>query len=49
MSSLTEMSTMPIGNQITIGYGESGVVNRILTWESAIQQNIGLDLVFLKR
>lgn len=48
MSSLTEMSTMPIGNQITIGYGESGVVNRILTWESAIQQNVGLDLVFLK-
>jgi outer membrane receptor protein involved in Fe transport len=36
---------MPIGYAITPGYAQTLLPNPILTWESVIKQNIGVDLV----
>ena len=38
----------PIGNAYTIGYRQQSIPNKLLTWESVIKKNIGLDLVFLR-
>lgn len=40
-------NTFPVGNQLTIGYQQTGVPNALLTWESVTKQNLGLDLVSL--
>lgn len=47
MDILGPVGTMPIGYENTIGYRQIVVANQILTWESAIKQNLGLDLGFL--
>lgn len=47
LSSISSVATMPIGNVVTFGYRQTGVANRLLTWESMAKQNIGLDLAFL--
>ncbi|MEO2061902.1 MAG: TonB-dependent receptor [Christiangramia sp.] len=47
MDILGPVGTMPIGYENTIGYRQVVVANEILTWESAIKKNIGLDLAFL--
>lgn len=44
LSSISSVNTMPIGNVVTFGYRQTGVANRLLTWESMAKQNIGLDL-----
>ncbi|WP_082893384.1 SusC/RagA family TonB-linked outer membrane protein [Rufibacter ruber] len=46
MDILGTVTTMPIGNQETFGMRQTKVGNEILTWESAIKQNIGFDLAF---
>ncbi|MCM4155751.1 TonB-dependent receptor [Gramella sp. AN32] len=43
---LGPVGTMPIGYENTIGYRQVVVANEILTWESAIKKNLGLDLAF---
>lgn len=48
MDVLGPVSTMPIGNDVTIGYRQTAVGNQLLTWESAQKMNIGLDLAFLR-
>lgn len=47
MDVLGPVGTMPIGNDVTIGYRQTAVGNELLTWESAEKMNIGLDLGFL--
>jgi TonB-linked SusC/RagA family outer membrane protein len=47
MDILGPVGTMPIGYENTIGYRQTVVANEILTWESAIKKNIGVDLAFL--
>lgn len=44
---LDDVETMPIGNQVTQGFRHNVAANRLLTWESAIKQNAGLDLTML--
>jgi TonB-linked SusC/RagA family outer membrane protein len=44
---LGPVGTMPIGNTNTIGYRYTSVPNSLLTWESVIKQNAGLDLTLL--
>ncbi|MBA9076880.1 SusC/RagA family TonB-linked outer membrane protein [Rufibacter quisquiliarum] len=46
MDILSTVATMPIGNDVTIGVRQTGVGNEFLTWESAIKQNVGIDLAF---
>ncbi|QCR22269.1 TonB-dependent receptor [Pontibacter sp. SGAir0037] len=48
MDILGPVQTMPIGNANRIGYRQTIVANEILTWESAIKSNIGIDLAFLR-
>jgi len=48
LSSIGSIATEPIGNALTVGYRQSGIANSLLTWESVIKQNIGLDVVMLK-
>lgn len=48
MDILGPVNTMPIGNELTIGYRQTVVGNQILTWESAKKSNLGLDLAFLR-
>lgn len=48
MDVLGPVKTMPIGDQVTIGYRQTTVGNELLTWESAEKMNIGLDLAFLR-
>jgi len=40
---------MPIGNQPVVGFRHTVAANPMLTWESAVKQNIGLDLVMLRQ
>ena len=47
LSSINSVATMPIGNLITVGYRQTGVPNELLTWESVVKQDIGLDLAML--
>lgn len=46
MDILGPVDTMPIGDQLTIGYRQTVVGNPFLTWESAEKMNFGLDLAF---
>ncbi|MGV3640459.1 MAG: SusC/RagA family TonB-linked outer membrane protein [Adhaeribacter sp.] len=48
MDILGPVGTMPIGNINTIGFRQVSVGNQILTWESQLKQNAGLDLAFLR-
>ena len=48
MDILGPVNTMPIGNELTIGYRQTVVGNELLTWESAVKSNLGLDLAFFK-
>src|SRR5690554_5645935 len=48
MDVLGPVKTMPIGDQVTIGYRQTTVGNELLTWESAKKMNLGLDLAFLR-
>jgi TonB-linked SusC/RagA family outer membrane protein len=41
-------NTFPMGNQLTIGYAQSGIPNTLLTWESVEKQDIGIDLAMLR-
>jgi len=41
-------NTYPIGNALTIGYRPTGIPNPLITWESVVKQNIGIDLAMLK-
>lgn len=47
LSSISSVGTMPIGNVLTIGYRQTGIPNPLLTWESMVKQDIGLDLAFM--
>ncbi len=47
LSSINSVATMPIGNVITVGYRQTGVPNELLTWESVVKQDIGIDLAML--
>lgn len=40
---------MPIGNQGVVGFRHNVAANPLLIWESAIKQNIGLDVVMLNQ
>lgn len=46
MDILGPVNTMPIGDQLTIGYRQTVVGNQLLTWESAEKANLGVDLAF---
>lgn len=46
MDILGPVSTMPIGDELTFGYRQTSVGNKLLTWESAKKTNLGLDLAF---
>lgn len=45
LSTIGPVTTMPIGNALTPAYAQTSLSNQILTWETVIKQNIGLDLV----
>ena len=45
---LGPITTMPIGNELTIGYRQTIVGNQMLTWETSKKTDIGLDLGFFK-
>lgn len=47
-AAITSVNTMPIGNQVTVGYRQTGVPNQLLTWESVTKQDIGIDLTMLQ-
>lgn len=48
LQSVQPTAMMPIGNsQNAVGFRHSIAANRLLTWESATKQNIGLDLTML--
>ena len=47
MDILGPVGTMPIGYQNTIGVRQVVVANELLTWESSVKSNIGIDLAFL--
>lgn len=46
---LGPVNTMPIGNQLTIGYRQTSVGNELLTWEAAEKSDVGIDLAFFDR
>ncbi|MEJ7769541.1 MAG: SusC/RagA family TonB-linked outer membrane protein, partial [Chitinophagaceae bacterium] len=48
LSVITPVVTMPIGNAITPAYAQTLLPNQILTWETVIKQNIGLDILMAK-
>jgi len=47
-AAITSVNTMPIGNEITVGYRQTGIPNQLLTWESVTKQDIGIDLTMLQ-
>ncbi|MBG6234090.1 TonB-linked SusC/RagA family outer membrane protein [Pedobacter sp. CAN_A7] len=47
-AAITSVNTMPIGNEITVGYRQTGIPNQLLTWESVTKQDIGIDLIMLQ-
>lgn len=47
LASIGPVSTMPIGNQQTLGYAQTELPNTRLTWESVQKANVGLDLGLL--
>ena len=48
MNVLSPVGTMPIGYENTIGIRQTVFGNELLTWESAIKKNLGVDLAFLE-
>src|SRR5690606_9488723 len=40
-------TTMPIGNTLTLGFWQPNVANEILTWESVLKRDIGVDFSLL--
>ena len=48
LATIVPVGTMPIGNILTPAYAQDGLPNPILTWESIIKQNVGLDVLMLK-
>jgi TonB-linked SusC/RagA family outer membrane protein len=47
-AAITSVNTMPIGNEITVGYRQTGIPNQLLTWESVTKQDIGIDFIMLQ-
>lgn len=47
LSSIGSVATEPIGNVLTVGYRQTGIPNELLTWESVVKQDIGIDLTLL--
>ncbi len=47
LAAISSVNTMPIGNQLTTAYRQTGIPNQLLTWESVIKSDIGADLSFL--
>ena len=47
LAAINSVGTMPIGNVITIGYRQTGIPNQLLTWESVVKQDIGIDMTML--
>ncbi|WP_432710254.1 SusC/RagA family TonB-linked outer membrane protein, partial [Pedobacter sp.] len=47
LAAIGSVATMPIGNVITVGYRQTGIPNALLTWESVIKKDIGIDLTML--
>ncbi len=47
LAAINSVNTMPIGNETTVGYRQTGIANPLLTWESVIKQDIGIDLTML--
>jgi TonB-linked SusC/RagA family outer membrane protein len=45
LSTIGPVATMPIGNILTPAYAQTLLPNQILTWETVIKQNIGVDLL----
>jgi TonB-linked SusC/RagA family outer membrane protein len=48
LATIGPVSTMPIGNQQTLGYAQTELPNSRLTWESVQKANVGLDLGLLE-
>lgn len=48
LATIGPVSTMPIGNQQTLGYAQTELPNTLLTWESVRKANFGLDLQLLR-
>ncbi|MEO6915336.1 MAG: TonB-dependent receptor [Chitinophagaceae bacterium] len=48
LSTIAPVTTMPIGNALTPAYAQTLLPNQVLTWETVIKQNIGVDLVMAK-
>jgi TonB-linked SusC/RagA family outer membrane protein len=48
LATIGPVSTMPIGNQQTLGYAQTALSNTLLTWESVQKANVGLDLGLLE-
>lgn len=48
-SIISSVATQPLGNQLTVGYRQINVANRLLKWETTTKQNFGLDLELLDR
>ncbi|WP_343306625.1 TonB-dependent receptor [Chitinophaga niabensis] len=47
LSSIGSVATEPIGNILTVGYRQTGIPNELLTWESVVKQDLGIDLAML--
>jgi TonB-linked SusC/RagA family outer membrane protein len=45
LSTIVPVTTMPIGNVLTPAYAQTTLPNQILTWETVIKQNIGIDIL----
>lgn len=48
LSTIGPVGTMPIGYTQVQGYAQTSLPNQILTWETVVKQNIGLDMTMLK-
>lgn len=48
LATIGSVTAEPIGNELTVGYAQTGVPNGFLTWESVDKKDIGIDLTLLK-
>jgi TonB-linked SusC/RagA family outer membrane protein len=48
LSTIVPVTTMPIGNVLTAAYAQTRLPNQILTWETVIKKNIGIDLAMAR-
>ncbi|MBO3270463.1 SusC/RagA family TonB-linked outer membrane protein [Hymenobacter defluvii] len=48
LATIGPVSTMPIGNQQTLGYAQTDIPNTLLTWESVQKTDVGIDLGLLR-